>query len=86
MGLNLGTAEEFVKKTGRPLPAGHDVSEGGVWVVGFSQGSPSDQAGIRQGDQILAVDGKSLSELSPFQAASLIAGEGVAVSLGTCYC
>ena len=29
VGLHLGTAEEFVRKTGLQLPAGHDESEVG---------------------------------------------------------
>ena len=32
VGLHLGTAEEFVRKTGLKLPAGHDESEVGSYA------------------------------------------------------
>jgi carboxyl-terminal processing protease len=35
VGLNLGSAEEFVAKAARPLPRGRSVADGGVWVVGL---------------------------------------------------
>lgn len=35
VGLNLGSAEEFVAKVGKPLPRGAKVEDGGVWVVGL---------------------------------------------------
>lgn len=37
------------------------------------QGSPADVAGIRQGDEVVAVDGRSVSDLNPFEVAMLIA-------------
>ncbi|KXZ42218.1 hypothetical protein GPECTOR_180g254 [Gonium pectorale] len=75
VGLNLGTANEFVVKTGNDLPAPRDPSSGeGVYVVGVSKGSPADVAGIRQGDELLAVQGESLAETTPFRAAGLISG------------
>ena len=85
VGLNLGTAEEYVKKTGRALPPGRGVSSSGgsassggsggdVWVVGISKGSAADAAGLEQGDQIVAVGGARLGGLSPFQASALISG------------
>ena len=36
------------------------------------QGSASDMAGIRQGDELLSIDGVPLASQSPFQAASLL--------------
>eukprot|EP00775_Hariotina_reticulata_P008411 gene8411-8595_t len=74
VGLNLGTAEEFVKKTGRALPGDAGATAGGVWVVGLSKGSEADRAGIEQGDQLLQIAEVSMADVSPFQAATLIAG------------
>eukprot|EP00198_Chlamydomonas_reinhardtii_P006937 XP_001696273.1 tail-specific protease [Chlamydomonas reinhardtii] len=76
VGLNLGTAAEYVVKTGNELPAPRDpaVPGEGVYVVGVSRGSPADVAGIRQGDQLLAIQGESLEDSTPFRAAGLISG------------
>ncbi|WIA44148.1 hypothetical protein OEZ86_010486 [Tetradesmus obliquus] len=76
VGLNLGTAEEYTKKTGRALPQSAAAADpnGGVWVVGLSKGSEADRAGMEQGDQLLRVADLDLSGTSPFQAATLIAG------------
>ncbi|KAI8471898.1 MAG: ClpP/crotonase [Monoraphidium minutum] len=74
VGLNLGTAEEYVKKTGRELPGGRRGADGDVWVVGISKGSAADVAGLEQGDQIISVGGAPLVDASPFQASALIAG------------
>ncbi len=35
VGLNLGSGEEFVRKTGMPLPAGREAEQAGVWVLGL---------------------------------------------------
>lgn len=40
VGLNLGSADEFVSKVGRPLPRGQTVDGGGVWVVGLIKARP----------------------------------------------
>jgi C-terminal processing protease CtpA/Prc len=103
VGLNLGTAEEYVRKTGRALPArvfGGGGGEGlgaaatgatteavaaapattapatppppgtgGVWVVGLSKGSAADVAGVRQGDEVVAVDGARLDSGGALAAA-----------------
>lgn len=76
VGLNLGTAREFEVKTGNPLPPRDPSAGEGVFVVGVSKGSPADNAGIRQGDELLAVGGVDLGaeEASPFYASSLISG------------
>lgn len=55
------------------LPTGSNT-DGGVWVVGLSKGSEADGAGIEQGDQLLQVADTGLSNVTPFQAATLIAG------------
>ncbi|KAF6257207.1 ClpP/crotonase [Scenedesmus sp. NREL 46B-D3] len=75
VGLNLGTAEEYTKKTGRALPQSAAADpNGGVWVVGLSKGSEADRAGMEQGDELLRVADMDLSGISPFQAATLVAG------------
>ncbi|KAL6753977.1 ClpP/crotonase-like domain-containing protein [Haematococcus lacustris] len=75
VGLNLGTAAEYSQKTGRPLPPDQPADDSGVFVVGLSKGSPADQAGMRQGDQVLQVDGRDVAQTSPFQVSSWIAGQ-----------
>lgn len=37
------------------------------------QGSAAEQAGMRQGDEVVAVDGRTVADLNPFEVASLIA-------------
>ena len=34
VGLNLGSAEDFVAKVQQELPGGKTIQDGGVWVVG----------------------------------------------------
>ena len=69
VGLNLGTGDEFERKTGeRPpglaavvppaLPG--DPPPGGVWVVGLVGGSPAAAAGVLQGDRLLSVGGSGV--------------------------
>uniref|UniRef100_A0A7S3R0D6 C-terminal processing peptidase n=1 Tax=Dunaliella tertiolecta TaxID=3047 RepID=A0A7S3R0D6_DUNTE len=74
VGLNLGTAEEYVLKTNRALPDDRPTGPSGVFVVGLSKNSPADKVGMEQGDQLLEVDGASLQDKTPFQVASAIAG------------
>lgn len=50
--------------------------QGGVWVLGLISGAPADAAGVRQGDELLAVGGVPTAQLSPFQAAGLLQGAG----------
>jgi hypothetical protein len=47
----------------------------GVWVLGLIRGSAADAAGIRQGDQLLALDGAPLAGQTPFAVASLLQGQ-----------
>ena len=49
-------------------------AQGSVWVVGLIRGQAADTAGVRQGDEIVAVDERPTEGLSPFQVASLILG------------
>ena len=48
--------------------------QGGVWVLGMIKGGAADGAGIRQGDEILRVNGQDISSLSPFKVAGLLQG------------
>ena len=74
VGLNLGTGEEFVRKTGMSLPPGRESEQRSVFVVGVMKGTSAVLAGVRQGDEILSVNSKDVTQLSPFETASLIAG------------
>ena len=64
---------------GLELPAGRQpgsaASGEGVWVLGLIRGSAADAAGVQQGDQLLAVDGRPLQGQSPFEVASLLQGQ-----------
>jgi len=48
--------------------------DGGLVIVGVISGSPAEQAGIRAGDRILSVDGRSTAEVSTEQAANMLQG------------
>ena len=48
--------------------------QGGVWVLGMIKGGAADRAGVRQGDELLRVNGQELSSLSPFKVAGLLQG------------
>ena len=50
------------------------VVQPGLYVLGLINQSPASRAGIAQGDQLLEVDGVSITNESPFQAATLIQG------------
>eukprot|EP00892_Ulva_mutabilis_P000861 jgi/Ulvmu1/10776/UM069_0010.1 len=71
-GVNLVAAQDFVNKLGRPLPRGRSPAQGGSWVVGLVKGAAADRAGIRQGDEVVAVDGAPVADLNPFEVATLI--------------
>ena len=43
-------------------------------MLGMIKGGAADRAGIRQGDEILKVDGQEISSLSPFKVAGLLQG------------
>ncbi|MBN1393882.1 MAG: S41 family peptidase [Pirellulales bacterium] len=56
--------------------------DGGLVIVGVISGSPAERAGVRVGDRIIAVDGRSTAEMSTDQAANLLQGpEGSTVAL-----
>ncbi|CAK0738468.1 hypothetical protein CVIRNUC_001047 [Coccomyxa viridis] len=74
VGLNLATAEEFTRKSGMQLPEDRKDAEGGVWVLGMIKGGAADRAGVRQGDEILRVNGQEIGPLSPFKVAGLMQG------------
>ncbi|MBI2824455.1 MAG: S41 family peptidase [Planctomycetia bacterium] len=59
------------------------ASEGSLLIVKAIAGSPAEKAGIRAGDRIVAVDGRSTQDLSTDQAANLLQGkEGTYVEVG----
>ena len=43
-------------------------------MLGMIKGGAADGAGIRQGDEILRVNGQDISSLSPFKVAGLLQG------------
>lgn len=50
--------------------------EKGAYVIGaIYKGSPAEAAGLKEGDRLLAVDGKSLSTVRPEDVAALIKGD-----------
>lgn len=56
--------------------------QGTATIVGLMNGAPAAEAGLRNGDEILAVDGQDVSELGLGRTVELIRGEeGVEVSL-----
>jgi carboxyl-terminal processing protease len=56
--------------------------DGGLAIVRVITGSPAEQAGVRPGDRILSVDGRSTDTLSTEQAANLLQGaDGTIVRL-----
>lgn len=75
VGLNLGTADELERKTTLAIPDGRAPEGGGIWVVGLIRGLPAAAAGIEQGDQLLELEGLGLAERTPFEVASLLAGQ-----------
>ncbi|CAI5530509.1 unnamed protein product [Closterium sp. Naga37s-1] len=62
--------------TGIGLNIGEDVEDGRVKlkVVGIVLGSPAQLAGVRQGDELVSVDGTSVQGMSAFDVSSLIQG------------
>lgn len=58
------------------------ADDGALLIVHVIPGSPAERAGIRDGDRIVAVDGRSTAELSTEQAASRLTGaEGTYVQV-----
>ncbi len=58
------------------------AKDGGLTIVRVISGSPAEEAGVRAGDRILAVDGQATAKLSTDQAANLLQGpEGSSVRL-----
>ena len=50
------------------------AQDGGLTIVRVISGSPAEEAGVRPGDRIFAVDGRSTASLSTDQAANLLQG------------
>lgn len=51
------------------------ADKGALLIVHVIPGSPAERAGIKDGDRIVAVDGRSTEELSTDEAASMLTGE-----------
>ncbi|HXE73806.1 MAG TPA: S41 family peptidase [Candidatus Nitrosotenuis sp.] len=68
-------AEEALRQKGTLAGIGVELAwRQGLVVVSTLEGSPARQAGLRPGDRIAAVDGRSLRGLSFYQAGSLLSG------------
>ena len=50
------------------------AQDGGLVIVRVISGSPAEEAGVRAGDQILAIDGQPTKDLTTDQAANLLQG------------
>lgn len=58
------------------------TKDGNIFVQAVLPGGPADRAGVKTGDVVLSVDGKSAAGMSPAEAAALIVGPaGTAVTL-----
>ena len=55
--------------------------EGGLLIQSMAEGGPAEEAGLRAGERIVAVDGTALTAENRQEGASLIKGEGTAVTL-----
>jgi carboxyl-terminal processing protease len=78
-------ARLHVQTTGEYAGLGITIGrhEGWITAVGVLPGTPSDRAGIRVGDRLVAVDGRSTDGWTPEEmVANLRGGEGQAVVLG----
>ena len=76
--MNITETDEFEESiTGDFEGIGAEVMQEGSKIIISSpmKGSPSEQAGIEPGDQILAVDGESLEGLTTTEAVQMIRGE-----------
>ena len=82
VGLNLGTREEYEQRVGsaRDVIAGPTTTTNNAVAAGYDPfvvlgvviHSPAEEAGIRQGDRILSIDGEAPAGLTPMQAAQRI--------------
>eukprot|EP00271_Cylindrocystis_brebissonii_P008372 TRINITY_DN2257_c0_g1_i1.p1 TRINITY_DN2257_c0_g1~~TRINITY_DN2257_c0_g1_i1.p1 ORF type:complete len:862 (-),score=108.08 TRINITY_DN2257_c0_g1_i1:393-2978(-) len=73
IGLNIGEEAPPGPGSGEVLMSGQQTGAR-LKVLGIVLGTPAQLAGIRQGDELLAVDGTKVDGMSAFEASSLIQG------------
>jgi uncharacterized iron-regulated protein len=59
-----------------------DERDGGVYIRGFSGGSPAEQAGAREGDRITSINGSSIEHFADVKIAMIDQRPGNEVELG----
>lgn len=69
------------------LPAGLmrvllDEREGGLFITGFAGGSPAYQAGVKEGDRIVRINGESIERFADLKIAMLDLVPGTEIELG----
>jgi C-terminal processing protease CtpA/Prc len=78
--LVLGCSSKWTGSVGAVLGKGNQ--DGRVFVRDVPADMPAYKAGIRQGDELIAIDGKPVGPMSPEQVHQLLQGEvGSSVTL-----
>jgi hypothetical protein len=62
----LGTIPDYSRLSSPHGPGGGGAEDGGVYLSGARPGSPADHAGIKEGDLLKSIDGKSIGTLEDF--------------------
>jgi Tol biopolymer transport system component len=65
-GAYLGTIPDYSTLSSPHGPAGGGMPEGGIRLAGTRPGSPADQAGVKEGDILCAIDGGKIGTLEDF--------------------
>jgi protocatechuate 3,4-dioxygenase beta subunit len=84
LGVTVATHQKRPRPPGtkldEPTPDDDDAdSSPRLWVSYVEVGGPADEEGIRPGDEVVAVDGRSVASLGPHTASILIEGAQVKV-------
>ncbi|MEJ2344192.1 MAG: PDZ domain-containing protein [Gammaproteobacteria bacterium] len=81
----FSTGPAFARASGHMVGVGIAIGaddDGSIWIEQVLPGGPADRAGVRADDELLAVDGRSVTGLAPKQVAAMIGGSlGSAVTL-----